>query len=34
MSHIGARVLAVLREDKPYELRDTYGRPITSEEAS
>ena len=33
MSHIGARVLAVLREDKPYELRDIDGRPITSEEA-
>jgi transposase len=33
MSHIGARVLAVLREDRPYELRDIDGRPITSEEA-
>jgi transposase len=33
MSHMGARVLAVLREDKPYELRDVEGKPITSEEA-
>ena len=33
MSHMGARVLAVLREDKPYELRDIDGRPITREEA-
>jgi len=33
MSHVGARVLAVLREDRPYELRDIDGRAITSEEA-
>ena len=33
MSHIGARVLAVLREDRPYELRDIDGGPITREEA-
>jgi transposase len=33
MSHIGARVLAVLREDRPYELRDITGRPITRDEA-
>jgi hypothetical protein len=33
ISHTGARVLAVLREDKSYELRDIDGRPITSEEA-
>ena len=33
MSHIGARVLAVTREDKPYELRDIQNRPITTEEA-
>jgi hypothetical protein len=33
MSHIGARVLAVLREDRPYELRDIDGRPMTREEA-
>jgi transposase len=29
MSHMGARVFTVLREDRPYELRDTEGRPIT-----
>jgi len=33
MSHIGARILALLRDDKPYELRDVKGRPITWEEA-
>ena len=33
ISHIGARTLAALRYDKPYELRDTKGRPITWEEA-
>jgi transposase len=33
MSHMSARVLAVLREDKPYELRDIDGRPISREEA-
>ncbi len=33
MSHIGERVLAVLREEKPYELRDIDGRPITREGA-
>jgi hypothetical protein len=33
MSHLGARVLAVLREDRPYELRDTEGKPIDSKEA-
>jgi len=33
MSHIGARILAVLREDKPYELRDVQGKPITWEDA-
>jgi hypothetical protein len=33
MSHMAARVLAVLREDKPYELRDIQGRPITREES-
>jgi hypothetical protein len=33
MSHIGARILAVLREDKPYELRDIQGKPITWEDA-
>jgi len=33
MSHLGARVLAVLRDDKPYELRDIEGKPITWEDA-
>ncbi len=33
MSHIGARILAVLQENKPYELRDIQGKPITWEEA-
>jgi len=33
MSHMSARVLAVLREDKPYELRDKDGRPVSREEA-
>ena len=28
MSHMGARVFRVLREDRPYELRDTEGKPI------
>jgi transposase len=33
MSHIGARILAVLQENRPYELRDDKGNPITWEEA-
>ena len=33
MSHMSVRVLAVLREDKPYELRDIDGRPVSREEA-
>ena len=33
MSHIGASVLMVLREDRPYELRDTEGNTISREEA-
>ncbi len=33
MSHMGARILTVLREDRPYELRDTDGKPISGEEA-
>ena len=33
MSHMSARVLAVLREDKPYELRDIDGRTVSREEA-
>lgn len=33
MSHLGARVLKVLQEDSPYELRDIHGRSITRDEA-
>ena len=33
MSHLGARVLAVLKEDRPYELRDIEGKPISKNEA-
>jgi len=33
MSHLGARIMAVLREDRPYELRDTQGKRITKKEA-
>jgi hypothetical protein len=33
MSHMSARILAVLREDKPYDLRDMDGRQVTREEA-
>ncbi len=33
ISHMGAKVLAVLREDRPYELRDIDARPLTHEEA-
>ena len=33
MSHLSARVLAVLREDKPYQIRDVDGRPVSHEEA-
>ena len=33
MSHMGARILTVLREDRPYELRDIDGKPIGREEA-
>jgi len=33
MSHLSARVLAVLREDKPYVLRDMDGKPVSHEEA-
>jgi transposase len=33
MSHLGARVLAVLRENTPYEIRDIQGKPITWTEA-
>ena len=30
---MSARVLVVIREDKPYELRDIDGRPVSREEA-
>lgn len=33
MSHLGARVLSVLRKNEPYKLRDTKDNPITPEEA-
>jgi len=33
MSHLGARIMAVLREDRPYELRDTQGKPISNKGA-
>jgi transposase len=33
MSHLAARVLTVLREGRPYELRDAEGRPVSREEA-
>lgn len=33
MSHLGARVLRVLKEDRPYELRDAEGKPIDKNEA-
>jgi len=33
MSHLGARVLRVLKEDSPYELRDIEGNPISKDEA-
>jgi len=33
MSHLGARIIAVLKEDKPYDLRDNQGRSITLKEA-
>ena len=29
MSHMGARIFTVLREDRPYELKDTEGRPVS-----
>ena len=33
MSHLGARILAVLKEGRPYELRDTEGKPISRDDA-
>ncbi len=33
MSHLGARVFTVLKEDRPYEMRDVNGNPISKKEA-
>jgi transposase len=33
MSHLGARVFAVLEQNRPYELRDTDGNPISKDNA-
>jgi len=33
MSHLGARVLRVLKQDRPYEMRDVAGSPISKNEA-
>jgi len=33
MSHLGARILTVLRENRPYELRDAQGKPTSKEKA-
>ena len=33
MSHLGARVLRVLQDDRPYQLRDNGGKPISRAEA-
>ena len=33
MSHLGARVLRVLKEDSPYEIRNPDGKPISRDEA-
>jgi hypothetical protein len=33
MSHLGARVLTVLKQDRPYELRDTEGNLISKDDA-
>jgi len=33
MSHLGARVFTVLKEDRPYELRDTEGNLISKDDA-
>jgi hypothetical protein len=32
-SHLGARVLRVLKQDRPYEMRDVAGNPISKNEA-
>ena len=33
MSHLGVRVLRVLKEDRPYEIRDLEGKSIDKNEA-
>jgi len=33
MSHLGARVFAVLKQNRPYELRDIDGNPISKDDA-
>jgi hypothetical protein len=33
MSHLGARVLTVLKENRPYELKDVEGKSISWEDA-
>ena len=33
MSHLGARVFTVLKQNKPYELRDNEGNPISKDDA-
>ena len=33
MSHLAARIMVVLREGRPYELRDNQGKPIANKEA-
>ena len=33
MSHLGARILTVLKEDRPYEIRDLEGKSIDKNEA-
>ena len=32
-THLGDRILAILKEDRPYERRDEAGNPITASEA-
>ena len=33
MSHLGARVFTVLKDSRPYELRDIEGNPISKDDA-
>lgn len=34
MSHMGARILAVIKDDRPYQLKDPEGNPVNREEAT